>query len=259
MASFEQRHGVPQIVGAIDGTHIPVAIPADDNWKGYINRKSWASIVFQCVVDGEGNFRNVGSIPLLSSPFPSSSMLSLSSQVSGGGAGSMHDSRLFRRSLLGQSMQPTPTVPPMIPPGSFLIGDAGYPSNVNILLPYPSVLEPANEWFNFVQSSTQIVVEQAFGRLKNRFRLLLHSQMASPARSRNNTFACMILHNLLNRRGTLYLQDWEARTLQEAHYNELPNPAPDPILAEHSHNILPSVSMWTKRDIIRDYLYQAPP
>lgn len=64
MDSFERRRGIPQVVGTIDGTHIPVATPADDDWKGYINGKGWASIVFQCVVDAEGNFRNV-SISLL--------------------------------------------------------------------------------------------------------------------------------------------------------------------------------------------------
>jgi hypothetical protein len=56
---FELKHGIPNIVGAIDGTHIPLATPRDDRWKGYINRKHWASIVFQCVVDADGNFRNV--------------------------------------------------------------------------------------------------------------------------------------------------------------------------------------------------------
>jgi hypothetical protein len=59
MQSFERQHGIPNIVGAIDGTHIPVAIPHNDNWNGYINRKGWSSITFQCVVDGDGNFRNV--------------------------------------------------------------------------------------------------------------------------------------------------------------------------------------------------------
>jgi hypothetical protein len=63
MDSFEDLHGIPGIVGAIDGTHIPLAIPPNDAWNGYINRKSWASIVFQCVVDGDGNFRNVGLAP----------------------------------------------------------------------------------------------------------------------------------------------------------------------------------------------------
>jgi len=88
-------------------------------------------------------------------------------QVSGGGPGSMHDSRMFRRSRLGQSLQPGSSAPRMIPSDSFLVGDAGYPGNVQILLPYPSVVKPANQWFNFIQSSTRIVVEQAFGRLKN--------------------------------------------------------------------------------------------
>ena len=110
----------------------------------------------------------------------------------------MHDSRVFRRSQLGQSLREGATVAPMIPAGTFLVGDAGYPQNVKILLPYPSVVNPANQWFNYLQSSTRIVVEQAFGRLKNRFRILLNSQNASPGRARNNTFACMILHNLLN-------------------------------------------------------------
>ncbi|KNZ63998.1 hypothetical protein VP01_1077g6 [Puccinia sorghi] len=48
--------GNPQVVGVMNGTHIPVATPADDDWKGYINRISWASIVFQCVVDAEDFF-----------------------------------------------------------------------------------------------------------------------------------------------------------------------------------------------------------
>ncbi|KNE91869.1 hypothetical protein PSTG_14723 [Puccinia striiformis f. sp. tritici PST-78] len=144
-ASFEARQGIPNVVGAIDGTHVPIAIPPDDEWKAYINQKSWASLVFQCVVDGEGNFLN----------------------VSGGGPGSMHDTRVFRQSLLGQSLTPGVNTPSMIPDGSYLIGDAGYPGNVNVLIPYPSVVDPVNDWFNFIQSSTRIVVEQAFGRLKN--------------------------------------------------------------------------------------------
>ncbi|POW11808.1 hypothetical protein PSTT_04985 [Puccinia striiformis] len=175
-ASFEERQGIPHVVGAIDGTHIPISLPPGDTWKGYINRKSWSSIVFQCVVDGEGNFRN----------------------VSGGGPGSMHDSRVFRWSRLGLGLLPGYAEPRKIPVNHFLIGDAGYPSTVDILVPYPSVVSPANEWFNFLQSSTRIVVEQAFGRLKNRFRILLHAQRARPIRARNTTFLCMILHNLLN-------------------------------------------------------------
>jgi len=167
----------------------------------------------------------------------------------------MHDSRVFRRSKLGQSLRFNSTTPPMIPRGTFLVGDAGYPTNANILLPYPSVVNPANLWFNFIQSSTRIVVKQAFGRLKNRFRILLNAQMATPYRARNNSFACMILHNILNRRGTLYLQDWDNRSSQEHRFAEVPRPAPEAAPGNPPVDGGNKVSMWTKRDIICDMLY----
>ncbi|KNZ48050.1 hypothetical protein VP01_5943g2, partial [Puccinia sorghi] len=105
----------------------------------------------------------------------------------------------------GFSFHTGTTAAPMIPQGSLLIGDAGYPGNVNILLPYPSVVNPKNEWFNYIQSATRIVVEQAFGHLKNQFRLLLTAQIATHRRAKRNTFACMILHNLLNLCRSLYI------------------------------------------------------
>jgi hypothetical protein len=57
--SFEIKQGLPCFVGAIDGTHIPIKKPPNDPWNSYINRKGWASVSFQAVVDGVGNFRNV--------------------------------------------------------------------------------------------------------------------------------------------------------------------------------------------------------
>ncbi|KNZ56583.1 hypothetical protein VP01_2371g5 [Puccinia sorghi] len=32
--SFEFQHGIPHIFGEIDGTHVPVEIPANETWKG---------------------------------------------------------------------------------------------------------------------------------------------------------------------------------------------------------------------------------
>ncbi|PLW04830.1 hypothetical protein PCANC_06934 [Puccinia coronata f. sp. avenae] len=45
--------------------------------------------------------------------------------VSGGGPGLMHNSRVFQRSTVGQSLTPGTNVPRRLPPGTFLIGDAG--------------------------------------------------------------------------------------------------------------------------------------
>jgi hypothetical protein len=111
----------------------------------------------------------------------------------------------------------------VIPAGSYLIGDAGYPGEVGVLTPHPSIATPENEHFNFIHLSTRMVVERAFGRLKNQFCILLTAQKADPGRARNNTFACMILHNILNRRGTLYLQGWNDRTFGERLYDKLNN------------------------------------
>ncbi|EHS64115.1 uncharacterized protein PGTG_20815 [Puccinia graminis f. sp. tritici CRL 75-36-700-3] len=255
---FEWRHGIPDIVGAIDGTHIPLAIPPSDEWKGYINRKNWASLVFQCVVNGDGNFRDVCDPPLHNSYIQSTSSQLLHAlmsdervwtvgQVFGGGAGSIHDTRVFRRSDLGISLNNALGREMRIPPGTHLIGDAGYPSDVNVLVPYPSVVAPENVHFNHIQSATRIIVEQTFGRLKNRFRILLTAQKANPVRARNTAFVCMILHNLLNKRGTLYLQGWDERSRHELRFGELPR------LNEHDQTPPPpGESMWTRRDRIRD-------
>ncbi|KNZ52321.1 hypothetical protein VP01_3619g1 [Puccinia sorghi] len=37
MQLFERCQGIPQIVGTIYGSHIPLAIPLNDKWKGYIH------------------------------------------------------------------------------------------------------------------------------------------------------------------------------------------------------------------------------
>ncbi|POW02982.1 hypothetical protein PSTT_11438 [Puccinia striiformis] len=47
----------------------------------------------------------------------------------------MHDSCVFRISRIGQSVNPNVRTPPIIPPGTFLVGDAGYPGNMDIFYP----------------------------------------------------------------------------------------------------------------------------
>ncbi|KNZ46697.1 hypothetical protein VP01_7035g1 [Puccinia sorghi] len=92
---------------------------------------------------------------------------------------------------------------------------------MGVLIPYPLVVTPENEHFNFIHSSTCMVVEQAFGRLKNRFQILLTAQRANVIRARNNMFASMVLHNILNRQGTLYIQEWDKRSPGESTYDEV--------------------------------------
>ena len=47
--SFKRRQGLTNIVGSIDGTHIPIIPPPNYEWNSYVNCKGWNSIVFQCI------------------------------------------------------------------------------------------------------------------------------------------------------------------------------------------------------------------
>ena len=55
---FKEEMGVPQCVGSIDGSHIPVTPPAI-NHTDYYNRKGWYSMLVQAVVDHNYLFRNL--------------------------------------------------------------------------------------------------------------------------------------------------------------------------------------------------------
>lgn len=47
---FKEKFHLPQVIGCIDGTHIPI-LPPSDGYKDFVNRKGWPSYVLQAVVD----------------------------------------------------------------------------------------------------------------------------------------------------------------------------------------------------------------
>ncbi|XP_023226906.1 protein ANTAGONIST OF LIKE HETEROCHROMATIN PROTEIN 1-like, partial [Centruroides sculpturatus] len=86
-------------------------------------------------------------------------------------AGSTHDARVFRISPLGQRLANDPN---FIPSDYHLLGDSAYPCTVNLLTPFRDNghLSPQEKHYNYVHSSTRVVIEQAFGILKAKFRRL---------------------------------------------------------------------------------------
>lgn len=62
--------------------------------------------------------------------------------------------------------------------------------------------------FNWTHSSARVVVEHAFGRLKGRFRLLLHTHRTSWRMGAQSVMAAMVLHNFLGMHDDLFLPDW---------------------------------------------------
>lgn len=51
--SFEEKCGIPQIIGSIDGTHIEI-IPPSEGRRDFMNRKGWPSYNILAVVDHSG-------------------------------------------------------------------------------------------------------------------------------------------------------------------------------------------------------------
>ena len=57
-SSFDTKHGIPGIVGCIDGTHITVKATAHDR-DSYVNRKGFTSINVFAVCDDKMRFTYV--------------------------------------------------------------------------------------------------------------------------------------------------------------------------------------------------------
>ena len=58
---FEVKSGVPLVFGAIDGTHIPIT-PPSNGYRDFINKKNWASVVLQGLVDADYRYKNIYTI-----------------------------------------------------------------------------------------------------------------------------------------------------------------------------------------------------
>ena len=54
---FESLHGIPYILGAIDGSHIPIIAPSIDH-APYYCRKGFYSVLLQGVVNSQCKFWN---------------------------------------------------------------------------------------------------------------------------------------------------------------------------------------------------------
>ena len=101
ISGFEAMKGVNGVIGAIDGSHIPIKAPKK-HANSYINRKMFKSIILQAVCDDRMKFTDV----FVSWP------------------GSVHDSRVLKNSDLFTRCSNQEDE--MFPKGAFLLGDAAY-------------------------------------------------------------------------------------------------------------------------------------
>lgn len=169
-SDFQLRSGgIPNIIGAVDGTHIEILTPSEDSLD-YINRKGLPSLCFQGIAGG-----------------PRLKFL----DWYGGWAGSVHDASIFKNSSIHHRFLS----------GEFegyrLLGDAAYPLMTWLLTPYEKTLNQSEREaaFNYWHSSARMVVERAFGVLKSRFPLLKKPWTNDLDKVVSIVLICVALHN----------------------------------------------------------------
>ena len=133
-----------------------------------------------------------------------------------GWPGSVHDARVFAHSNLYKKITEEELLPskPLRVNGVdvplFLIGDSAYPLNTWLMKPFPhnGVLTTEQKTFNYRLCRARIVVENAYGRLKARWRRLMKRNDMHVRNIPNVVAVACILHNMCEVHGDAFNDAW---------------------------------------------------
>ena len=180
---FRIRWNVPHALGALDGKHVALKKPKNTGAL-YHNYKGFFSIVMLALVDGQYKFR----------------------WVDAGTEGSCSDGQIFNASQLKRRIEdgrigfPDPALiiqgGPDVP--YFILADDAFSLKTWLMKPYGRRMLTREERIaNYRISRGSRVVENAFGILVSRFRLMRTTIELPPATVREVVFTCVVLHNIL--------------------------------------------------------------
>ena len=189
---FEKR-GFPQCGGALDGSHIPIEVPQDSP-SDYHNRKGWHSVILQALVDDVGNFTDICV----------------------GWPGKVHDARVLQNSQLyakgerGHLFEERTTIINATRVPVCVLGDPAYPLQPWLMKPFVNTgcLTDQQRHFNYRLSKARVIVEQAFGRLKGRWRCLRTKLSVQVEDVPDVVGACCVLHNICQTLGDAFDEHW---------------------------------------------------
>ncbi|XP_028559424.2 uncharacterized protein LOC114582510 [Podarcis muralis] len=181
-----RKMGFPHCVGAMDLTHLSIIAatgPGDECNKP----KNFCSILLQGTTDHTGRFTNI--------------------EV--GWSGKKHDDvQIFRKSALCQAMDEGTFVPGNptinmqgveIPP--LILAHSTYPMRKWLMKPYGGPLDQRKTIYNRTFNHCHSVVQQAFGRLKARWRCLTARLPVAEENVLAVVTACVVLHNICETKG----------------------------------------------------------
>ncbi|KAJ8930471.1 hypothetical protein NQ314_016698 [Rhamnusium bicolor] len=184
---------VPNVIGCIDGSHIPIQSPGGDNAEIYRNRKSYFSINVQVICDAKLLIRDIDA------RWP----------------GSTHDSTMFNASLIRARLEAEEF------PESYLLGDSAYACTKYLLTPLLHPVLPEEQRYNAAYIATRNTVERTFGVWKRRFACLsLGLRTNIEALSLPIIVATAVLHNIAILRNDLEEFDEELLNI-DAEVNDI--------------------------------------
>jgi hypothetical protein len=154
----------PLVLGAIDGTLIPIKAPSVDEHL-YVSRKAYHAINIQCVCDANYMIRDIVAK----------------------WSGATHDAHNCK---LAKAFEDG-TIE-----GAWLLGGSGYALKPWLLTPILSSTTRAERKHNKAHKSTRCIIERTYGIWKMRFRCLHRGLTLTPKRSLYVTVATAGLHNV---------------------------------------------------------------
>lgn len=200
---FYEKFGFPGVIGCIDGTHIMILRPTE-NEHIFFNRKGRHSINAMIICDHEMK------------------ILAINAKY----GGSAHDSFVWKQSLQRDKLNANYCSGTA---SSWLLGDSGYPLEPFLLTPYRNAtLNSPESIFNKKHAQARSIVERCIGVMKCRWRSILEERKLRycPKRAAQIINVCAALHNICIENGEPNLDDFlrspthETGSLQAARQND---------------------------------------
>lgn len=179
---FQNLWNYPNVIGAVDGKHVRLQCPQNSG-SHYFNYKKYFSIVLQAVAGPHYEFLFVDV----------------------GAYGKESDGGIFQRSSLKKWLDreelPIPPAKPALPNDLpyVILGDAAYPLRKDLMTPFGSHLTREKIIYNYRHSRARRCVENAFGILAAKWRVLRTAIEVDVQCATTIVSAAVVLHNFVMR------------------------------------------------------------
>lgn len=180
---FFELWNYPNCIGAVDGKHVTMMAPPNAGSLFY-NYKGTHSVILMGIADAE--YRLI--------------------YVDVGRNGRLNDGGVFNRSSFVYALdsshlnlpQPKPLPGRELPVPYVLVADDAFALRANVMKPYNArQLTMMQRVYNYRLSRARRVIENVFGIMSARFRVLLKPIQLDAEKTKKVTLACCVLHNFL--------------------------------------------------------------